>query len=111
MAKTPNDINIYCEERPVSENKYGDLKDTNGRVGKYADQYQTLQIFVDDIWMRYRPFGGKCFFEEQGIYPVAGTTNLISKNKESKFFNRVVDNRYLTRDRYADLKQHYKPHK
>lgn len=54
----------WCEKHPVRETKYSDMKDPNGRVGLYPDQYETFQKFVDDIWMRYRPFGKKCFFEK-----------------------------------------------
>ena len=32
----------YCESNPVRENKWGDLKDTHNRVGKYLDQYEML---------------------------------------------------------------------
>jgi len=43
----------YCEKYPVRSTVWGTLKDPHNRVGLYADQYETLQKFVDDVWLNY----------------------------------------------------------
>ena len=97
----------YCEKNPVRYNEYGNMKDPSGSVGEYPDQYETLQAFVNDVWMRYRPWGGKCFYEKMRIFGMTDRKKLVSKDPNSKFFEEVADNRYVTNDRYSDLKQHY----
>lgn len=97
----------YCESKPVRDTKWG-MKDPDNRVGEHPDQYETLKDFMVDVWSRYRPHGGKHFFSEEGIYQIAGTDELICKNEESRFYNQVVENYYLTRPRrYNELRQHY----
>lgn len=100
----------YCERYPVRKNKWLEVKDKDGHVGKYIDQYESLQAFCNDIWLRFRPYGGKCFLIEQGIFQIEDDngTKLICRNEESKYFNQKAENYYLTRDRYKDLRQHYK---
>ena len=99
-------------ENPVKKNKYGNYTDRDGRVGKDLDQYDTLKDFMTDIWLRYRPYGRKLYFEKVKLYQVEDTDELICKDKNSKFYNEKVENYYITRpDRYIKLKQHYKCNK
>ena len=98
----------YCESKPVRKTKWGNMKDPSNRVGEHPDQYETLKEFMVDVWSRYRPWGGKCFFSEEGLYQISNTDELICKNEESKFYGQVVENYYLTRPSpYKELKQHY----
>ena len=45
--KTEISYKEYCEKYPVRKTVYGNMKDLNGSVGEYPDQYETLQAFVD----------------------------------------------------------------
>ena len=105
--KTEISYQEYCEKNPVRKTVYGDMKNPKGRVGEYPDQYETLQAFVDDVWSRYRPWGGKCFFEKMKIFPMVNRKQLVCKDPNSKFFEEKVENRYVTREEYKDLRQHY----
>lgn len=103
-----NNYAEYCENMPVRETRWGDMKDPDGRVGKYPDQYESLHSFMSDVWRRYRPYKGKQFFSREGLYQITNTDELICKNKESKFYGHIVENYYLTRPTpYKELKQHY----
>jgi len=92
----------------ITMNKYGNWRDSDGRVGTTIDQYPSLKVFMIDIWERYRPFGGKCLFDRLRLKQVGNTDQLICEDIDSKFYREEVENYYLTRpDRYIDLRQHY----
>ena len=98
----------YCIEYPVRKTKYGNYKDRNNSVGEFIDQYETLEEFAYDIFERYRPFGGKCYFEKSFLVQIKQTKLLICKDIDSKFYKQTIDNPYIIYPKvYNELRQHY----
>ena len=86
---------------------YNKWTDKNGGLGEHPDQYPTLKHFMADIWKRYRPWGGKQYFIKSKLFQVLDTDELICMDENSKFYKQTVENYYLTRPLYSELKSHY----